>query len=299
MKNILGFIACLVWTAQSWPSSSPPSDPGGWIYRVDVQRLDGTTDLGSAIFIAPERVLTNCHVIHNAAHILLTQGDKQWTARLEKGDSYRDLCLLAVAGLDGRKPILAWPDDYRVGDPVVAMGYSSGQFSEHRGVIKGLYRCECDGGQVIQTTAPFEPGASGGGLFDLSGKLIGVLTFKSVSGGDFHFAVPASWSTRLQHAHAGDADPFWKNEAPAGGFFLAACDMAARSDWDALSTFAEEWTRHQPADPESWVALGRAKLGLRQPAAAVVAFERALSLDFSHNGARWELEVLRMDRLSE
>jgi S1-C subfamily serine protease len=50
------------------------------------------------------------------------------------------------------------------------------------------------GGQVIQVSAPFRMGASGGGLFDDQGRLVGILTFYRLSGDDaLFFAVPVDW----------------------------------------------------------------------------------------------------------
>ena len=41
------------------------------------------------------------------------------------------------------------------------------------GRIIGLQTCECDDGKVIQASAPFDRGASGGGLFDQQDRLVG------------------------------------------------------------------------------------------------------------------------------
>jgi S1-C subfamily serine protease len=44
----------------------------------------------------------------------------------------------------------------------------------------------------VQTTAPISPGSSGGGLFDQTGKLIGITTFKRAGKSDegLSFAAP-------------------------------------------------------------------------------------------------------------
>lgn len=61
-----------------------------------------------------------------------------------------------------------------------------------RGRIIGLHY-ECDGERVIQTSAAFDRGTSGSGLFDRQGRLVGLLTFKAKAGGNFHFALPVGW----------------------------------------------------------------------------------------------------------
>lgn len=270
-----------------------------WVHKLEVLRQDGGTDLGSAVSIAPGRVLTNCHVVRNASRIVLIREQRRWTARLEIGDAYRDLCFLEVAGLPDDLPGISGPDTYRVGGEVTAVGYSSGRYAHAKGRIKGLYACACDGGQVIQTSAPFDPGASGGGLFDADGRLLGILTFKSVAGGDFHFAVPVSWMARLNQTplstSVGDKRPFWERETEGGGHFLAACDLQAKRNWPALADLARDWTRQQPADPQAWVALGRAEQGLSRRGAARVAFQRALELDSTHAEAVWALQELEFE----
>ncbi len=60
------------------------------------------------------------------------------------------------------------------------------------GIVSSL-RSVPDVGTVIQTSAAISPGSSGGGLFDSSGRLIGITTFQSKSGQNLNFAVPAEW----------------------------------------------------------------------------------------------------------
>lgn len=278
------------------PACAQETEGDRWVHKLEVLRRDGIVELGSAVNIAPGRVLTNCHVIRNAARITLVGKDRSWRANPEVGDSYRDLCILDVPGWPGQAPPIATPDDYHVGTEVMAVGYSDGQFARTAGAIKGLFACACDGGQVIQTSANFDPGASGGGLFDAQGRLLGILTFKSATGGDFHFAVPVSWMSHLeQQAYAGGAaeqQPFWASESQDSGHFLAACDLQARQDWSALAELARDWTLQQPSDPQAWMALGRAERALGRRDAARSAFQRVLRLDSVHAEAGWALQEL-------
>jgi hypothetical protein len=54
-------------------------------------------------------------------------------------------------------------------------------------------------GKVIQTTAPVSPGSSGGGLFDVDRKLVGIVTFQQRSGQNLNFAVPADWIFEMRN----------------------------------------------------------------------------------------------------
>ena len=59
------------------------------------------------------------------------------------------------------------------------------------GVVEGLY--DYDDGRVIRTSAPFDFGSSGGGLFDEAGNLVGFLAFKGRTGERLRFALPVDW----------------------------------------------------------------------------------------------------------
>lgn len=265
--------------------------------KVAVTRADGGMELGSAVPLGGDRLATNCHVLRDAARVEVHAPGRVLAARADRGDAYRDMCLLIAEGLGFAPPPMVEVGETRVGLEVVAVGYPAGDFAITRGRIVGLHACECDGGRVIQTTAPFDRGASGGGLFDLRGRLVGILAFKARSGGNFHFALPVGW---LRHVadQAGDKDapgPFWAQPGRESGYFLAACDLGAKENWRPLSRLAEDWTRQEPGNPEAWMALGRARQGLGQLERAVESFQRVLRLESTHAEAQWALRVLELE----
>ena len=268
-----------------------------WVLKIDVLRNDGTHESGSAVRIAADRLLTNCHVVRNASQIAASQGRSSWPARLVTGDAYRDLCLLKLSGNPGEPPPVAAADEVRVGQVVYAVGYSGGTFGASKGHIKGLFTCPCANGKVIQTSASFSPGASGGGLFTATGELAGILTFKSRSGITFNFALPVGWMKQLsQHAQSDlmEGTPFWQSPSRSSGYFLAACDLNAKKKWRELSALATEWTLQEPADPQAWMASGQANLGLGRQREAAANFRQVLELDPTHAEARWELQKLEL-----
>jgi hypothetical protein len=278
-------------------ASSPP-EWGNWVLKIDVTRNDGKKDLGSGVLIAPERLLTNCHVVRNASQIRVSRGKDSWLASFDMGDTFRDLCLLKLIGHPGIPPSIAGPDGAKVGQSVYAAGYSGGKFTVNKGEIKGLFTCACDGGRVIQTSAQFDPGASGGGLFNADGELIGILTFKSHSGGNFHFAIPVGWMKQLSALPASnipDQGPFWEHPSHSSGYFLAACDLSAKKKWRDLSRLAREWVREDPYNPQAWIAAGRASLGLKRLREAAGDFQKVLELDPAHAEALWELQQLELE----
>lgn len=268
------------------------------VLKVTVLRNDGGLEYGSAVPISGDRMVTNCHVIRDAREITVGTPVETWRATADMRDAYRDLCFLDVPGYGASPTPMIETGQTKVGMRVVAAGYSGGEFSLSWGKITGLYVCECDGGKVIQTSASFDRGASGGGLFDEQGRLVGILTFKAKSGGRFHFALPVGW---LRHLASTNVKPiqasqsFWEKPGKESAHFLAACDLGAKKDWPRLISLATDWTRQEPANPEAWMALGRARVGTNRKEEAVEAFQQALMLESTHAEAQWELQKLEIE----
>jgi serine protease Do len=64
------------------------------------------------------------------------------------------------------------------------------------GMVSALAQVEH--GTVISTTAPISPGWTGGGLFDLSGHLVGITTYHHRYGQNLNVALPADWIQQMQ-----------------------------------------------------------------------------------------------------
>lgn len=283
------------------PGHASPTNEQAWgshVLKVVVTRADGSRELGSAVSIAGDRLVTNCHVINNASRIEIDLAGETRQAVADLRDSYRDLCFLELPGYQADAIPMVELGQTRVGLNVVAAGYSGGTYAISEGRIIGLHTCECDGGKVIQTSAPFDRGASGGGLFDTQGRLVGILTFKSQNGGNFHFALPVGWLRQLEDHRLesmGPDESFWKRPGKQSGYFLAACDLGEKKAWHPLLDLASEWSERESGNPEAWMALGRAHRGLGQSEAAVANFQRVLMLDSTHTEALWALQDLELE----
>ncbi|HEY1795816.1 MAG TPA: Do family serine endopeptidase [Stellaceae bacterium] len=157
--------------------------------------------LGSGFIIDPSGlVVTNNHVIANAEQITVTlSDDTSYQAKVVGRDSITDLALLKV---DPKSPLPAasWGDSTKtkVGDWVLAIGNPFGLGGTvTAGIISATARDIHSGPYIdyLQTDASINRGNSGGPMFDLSGKVIGINTaIYSPSGGSIGigFAVPAS-----------------------------------------------------------------------------------------------------------
>src|SRR5258706_8352427 len=161
------------------------------------------SSLGSGVVIAPVQIVTNCHVIDGADLIYVKHEKISSLALLRFADPDRDLCqVTAVDKSQFSKAItgVVSVSELRVGQRVYAVGAPQGfDLTLSDGLISSLRNV--DEGTVIQTNAPISPGSSGGGLFDVSGRLIGITSFYHKGGQNLNFAVPASWILDLPTRH--------------------------------------------------------------------------------------------------
>jgi S1-C subfamily serine protease len=85
-----------------------------------------------------------------------------------------------------------------VGERVYAIGAPEGlELTISEGLVSGLR--EYENVRVIQTSAAISHGSSGGGLFDVNGRLIGITTFSLKEGQNLNFALPGEWIQALLH----------------------------------------------------------------------------------------------------
>jgi S1-C subfamily serine protease len=160
-----------------------------------VNALDGsgrTTMVGSGVVVERGAVITNCHVVSRASAVQVKLGSDLHSGSVEVADEELDLCRLSVPGLDVPAVQVGAVGALRTGQRVYAIGAPQGlDLTISEGIVSSLR--EVPGGTVIQTTAPVSRGSSGGGLFDASGRLVGIVTFQHRYGQNLNFALPADW----------------------------------------------------------------------------------------------------------
>ena len=154
-------------------------------------RLEAAFESTGSGFIYDKRgnIVTNYHVIENAQQIYVKfSSGNSYPAKLIGQDIYSDLAVIQVrssALFEERiipLPLADSSSDYKVGDPVVAIGSPQGLNSSlSQGIISQVNRVNLDlitntffTGDLIQTDADINPGNSGGPLLNLNGEVIGV-----------------------------------------------------------------------------------------------------------------------------
>jgi S1-C subfamily serine protease len=158
--------------------------------------VSGTTreaSIGSAVAVAADTALTNCHVIENQALIMvLDEGTtERLKARVSNADRSSDRCFLKIDG--SLNPIAAVRRfrDLSVGERVYTIGNPSGLSKTlGEGLISGLREPPNDI-RYVQTTAPISGGSSGGALVDSKGALVGITTFLLKDAQNLNFAIAA------------------------------------------------------------------------------------------------------------
>ena len=155
---------------------------------------------GSGVLFTPDGyILTNSHVVHEAKHLDVTLTDGR-TLKAEKvgEDPATDLAVIQVHET-GRLPYAPLGNSaaLRAGQLVIAIGNPLGfQSTVSTGVVSSVGRFfRTEEGRlienIIQHTAPLNPGNSGGPLVDWQGRVVGINTAIILGAQGIGFAIPA------------------------------------------------------------------------------------------------------------
>jgi S1-C subfamily serine protease len=241
---------------------------------------EGGFYLGSGVALPNGSIVTNCHVTQHAKRVEPFWCNSSVRAESQRADVEHDLCLVTMPGLPIRATEVASSKDLKVGDKVYAVGFNGGRrLTYEEGEVSELYAL--DGGMVIRTTAAFSQGASGGGLFDSQGRLVGILTFFRVSGEVAYFAVPVEWVKNVEQSRSAavepmEGTPFWAAAIDRQPQFLQAGALEADGRWQELVQLARGWIESDPQDTNAWAMLAKASAKIGDEATAASARKHAL-----------------------
>jgi len=146
---------------------------------------------GSGVILTADGdIITNAHVVADAdeVRVRLAGETEPRQATIVASDPGQDLALLHIEATGLPAATIAAPDDIRVGEPVVAIGFAlalDGGPSVTTGVVSALDRTLVtdDGalGGLVQTDAAISSGNSGGPLVNAKGQVIGINTAVATS----------------------------------------------------------------------------------------------------------------------
>jgi len=194
-------------TSNPFPFQFPPGSPFEDMFKEFNRPTERkATALGSGFIIDKKGiVVTNNHVIQGADDIIVSVNGSEYKAKVLGKDPYMDLAVLQIESDEKFKPVsFGDSDKARVGDWVIAIGnpfgfggtVTSGIISSRNRDI-GLTRYD----DFIQTDASINQGNSGGPLFDLNGKVIGINTAIIAPGQSgsigIGFAIPSNPASKV------------------------------------------------------------------------------------------------------
>jgi serine protease Do len=156
---------------------------------------------GTGFFIDSDGyILTNKHVVDDEeSHYVVTLEDgTQKDAEVVYKDTEDDLAVVKISGENFPSLTLGDSSQLKVGQAIIGIGNSFGSFKNvTQGSISSLRRiivAESNGerevSRVIQSSMQLYPGDSGGPLFDLEGKVVGVNVAVAVDRENTSFSVP-------------------------------------------------------------------------------------------------------------
>ena len=175
------------------------------IVCIKVPRPGGGPDMISSGVIVSEDGLVVCarHAVggHETVRVFLRDGTEHVGRRLARQDDV-DLDALQLKGVF-KAVRVGRGDDLMVGETVIAIGHPLGYSNTvSTGIISALGRDITLPTQVtlrdmIQTTAPINPGSSGGALLNINGELIGINVALREGANGIAFATHAGTMTQF------------------------------------------------------------------------------------------------------
>lgn len=151
---------------------------------------------GSGVILESSGVIaTNFHVVEGVDSIVvrLNNGDTYRDVSVIDFDLERDITIIKIKAFDLPAVTLGNSNEVRVGDDVVIMGAPQGlDQTVSRGIVSAI-RDTGEGYSLIQTDAAISSGSSGGGMFDMSGALVGISVSYIENAQNLNFVIPINY----------------------------------------------------------------------------------------------------------
>ncbi|WP_232415342.1 MULTISPECIES: S1 family peptidase [Methylotenera] len=286
----LMLVLCAANSAWAVPTAEMVSDLNNSVLRVKVKLPNGNLGLGSAVVIAKNEVITNCHVVTDATNIAVIVNGEPHAATAIKADWHHDLCMLTVENLDAPVVKLGASKDLQYEESVFTIGYpdETKQPVSTFGAVKGLF--PMDDSVIIRASSPFRLGASGGGAFDDTGNLVGIITLKSRGDTAYFYYMPVEWVQALmskpaQSLGVKSEKPFWAMDVKQRPYFMQVVQPYLTQEWKTLLKVATQWVQTEPNTAESWFYLAAAEYATKDYSHAEEHFKKVLALNHSHSQA--------------
>jgi serine protease Do len=257
------------------------------IVKVHTANKEGNHGVGSGVVVAKDHVVTNCHVIADAKGIHVTKYGVSYPPYALLADWKHDLCILKFEYLKLKSVNLGSNDKLQYETEVFGKNYGGNTVKPHTavGAVKGIF--DLNGYKIIQSSAWFSMGASGGGLFNGKGELIGITTFKTPGLGSF-YSVPVEVIKKLLADNndisitTAAESPFWDAPEKKLPFFMQVVGPIKKENWVKLKKISIEWIANKPDSYEADYHLGLANYRLGELKEAKISFGKVIERNNKH-----------------
>lgn len=170
-------------------------------YNKDYFLYNGEEDVvwGSGFVIREDGyILTNSHIVDNSKRIIVKYDEEEYEAELVGQDYPMDIAVIRIKPKKNLKEKFSYIEidgsekKVNIGEDIIIVGnpYNYG-ISVSRGIVSAVDRMVTDSSRTvkaIQTDAAIESGNSGGPVFSIDGRVIGISFYKG--GYNIGFVIP-------------------------------------------------------------------------------------------------------------
>lgn len=257
------------------------------VVKVHVITRQGGHGVGTGVVVAPDVVATNCHVLAHAQGVSISKLGDSISPVSMQADWRHDICLLRFQYLNLPAVTVSSAQTLQYGQEVFFIGFPGGppKPQTNAGKIRALYPFE--NSIIVRSDAAFIMGASGSPLFNSTGELVALSTFKSPGRQAYFYSVAADWILPLLKTPARPdtqttISAFWDQPATAQPYLMQVVLPYQNADWPALQQLAEHWTSQEPQTAEAYFYLASAHHGQDQLTQAKQAYLACVRIEPRH-----------------
>jgi len=214
----LALLCSLLLAASGANSAQPDHRISNSVVQIQGAEEGGRLYFGSGVIVAPHIVATNCHVVRTGGRLGIFRGYRSYRVEGVRADVKSDLCLLDVPALDLHPARIAGIGSLKKGDALYFYGFprALGLSYTDGKVLRTRHQ---NGLPLIETSAFFTLGGSGGGLFDRRGRLVGLATYIDRGHGGGYYAIGSDLIAGVMKRPSLPIAPlsgsaFWETQAP-------------------------------------------------------------------------------------
>lgn len=236
----------------------------------------------SGFCVAPGQVVTNHHVVSNAARIEVHTGDDgvYRVITVAAKNEQADLAVLRIDATAARlRPLPVARTLPEEGERIIVIGNPRGlEGSVSDGIVSSVRTLR--EGKLLQITAPISPGSSGSPVVNMRGEVVGVATGANERGQNLNFAISVESVVALVPSASRVATTEDETIARkrAEKLILQGFGSAERKDDARALRYFEQATREDPSWVDAWLTLGTFQALQHDHQAAVKSLQRALEL---------------------